>query len=197
MIRRNLVLLALVSVFACSRSEEQRTKEPAPPPGAATSAFTISSPSFSEGGSIPARHTCEGNDTSPALSWTDPPSGTKSFALVVDDPDAPDPKSSNRKTFVHWVMYNVAENTRGLPEGRNRAVEGARDGQNGSGKEGYMGPCPPSGRHRYVFKLYALDAMLPDLGSPQAADVDRAMDGHVIGRAQLIGMYQKGHGPRT
>jgi Raf kinase inhibitor-like YbhB/YbcL family protein len=164
---------------------------------AAAASLTVKSPAFSEGGVIPARFTCEGDDVSPPLAWTDAPAETKSFALVVEDPDAPDPKSPNRKTFTHWIVYDIASGTRGLPEGAKTAPPGARNGENDFGSLGYRGPCPPSGEHRYVFKVYALDTVLPDLNKPHAVDLDRAMNGHVISQGRLVGLYQKGRGPRS
>jgi Raf kinase inhibitor-like YbhB/YbcL family protein len=154
--------------------------------------FTLSSPAFTDGGAIPARFTCEGADVSPPLSWTEPPAGTKSLALVVDDPDAPDPKAP-RMTWVHWVLYNLPPTARGLREGVERAAlpPGTREGKNDWKRTGYGGPCPPVGRHRYFHKLYALDTPLPDLGAATKAELERAMGGHVLGRAELVGTYEK------
>jgi hypothetical protein len=154
-------------------------------------AFVLTSPSFKEGGEIPRRHTCEGEDIPPPLEWVGAPPNTRSFALIVDDPDAPDPKAP-RRTFVHWVVYAIPANASRLPEdtgGEQRA--GARMGLNDWKKAGYGGPCPPIGRHRYFHKLYALDIELPDLGKPTKADLERAMAGHILARAELVGTYQK------
>jgi Raf kinase inhibitor-like YbhB/YbcL family protein len=159
--------------------------------------LTVTSTAFAEGAMVPTRFTCEGEDTSPPLAWSDPPAATRSFAIVVEDPDAPDPKSPNRKTFVHWVAYGLSPNLRGLPEGTKTAPPGARDGENDFGRAGYGGPCPPSGQHRYVFKVYALDTTLSDLNKPRAADLDRAMSGHVLAQGRLVGTYEKGRGRRT
>lgn len=155
--------------------------------------LTLSSTAFSHGGAIPRRYTCEGDDVSPPLSWQGAPEGTQSFALIVDDPDAPDPKAP-RMVWVHWVLYNLPASARGLPEGVTRAAlpKGAKEGINDWKRTGYGGPCPPVGRHRYFFKLYALDTLLPDLKSPAKAALERAMEGHVLARAELIGTYEKG-----
>ncbi len=155
-------------------------------------AFTLTSPAFSAGDEIPVRYTCEGEDVSPPLVWSDPPPGTRSFALVVDDPDAPDPKAP-RLVWVHWVVYDIPAEVRSLPEGASRRAmpEGAKEGLNDWKKPGYGGPCPPIGRHRYVYKLYALDTMLPDLGAVTKDRLLQAMEGHVLARADLVGTYKK------
>lgn len=154
--------------------------------------LTIASPSFGPQGEIPTAFTCEGKDTSPALEWKGAPEGTKSLALVVDDPDAPDPKAP-QVTWVHWVLYNLPGPTTSLPEGVAPAdlPKGTREGLNDWKRAGYGGPCPPIGRHRYFFKLYALDVILPDLGRPTKADLERAMKGHVLAEASLVGTYEK------
>ncbi|HUG22623.1 YbhB/YbcL family Raf kinase inhibitor-like protein [Piscinibacter sp.] len=150
----------------------------------------LTSTAFIHGGDVPQRFTCEGQDTSPPLTWRDVPDGTKSLALIVDDPDAPDPAAPQR-TWVHWVLYDIPPQASGLPEGARPLPEGTRDGMNDWERSGYGGPCPPIGRHRYFFKLYALDTRLSDQHTPKKAALERAMQGHVIGRAELIGTYQK------
>ena len=154
--------------------------------------LTLASPAFAANGEIPARHTCEGEDASPPLAWSGAPQGTQSFALIVDDPDAPDPKAP-RMTWVHWVLYNLPAGARALPEGATRRTlpAGTREGLNDWKQTGYGGPCPPIGRHRYFHKLYALDAVLSDLGTPTKAELERAIKGHVLAHAELIGTYQK------
>jgi len=161
--------------------------------GGASMPLTLTSPVFSDQGEIPKRYTCEGADVSPPLSWSDPPEGTKSLALIVDDPDAPDPKAP-RMTWVHWVLYNLPPTAGGLPEGvaSEDLPPGTREGLNDWRRTGYGGPCPPIGRHRYFHKLYALDVLLPDLGTPAKAELERAMEGHVLARVELVGTYQKG-----
>jgi Raf kinase inhibitor-like YbhB/YbcL family protein len=154
--------------------------------------FALSSPAFTPGGEIPALFTCEGRDLSPALDWTGFPEAARSLVLIVDDPDAPDPKAP-RMTWVHWVLYNMPPSARGLPEGV--AVKdlpaGTKQGTNDWKRTGYGGPCPPIGRHRYFHKLYALDAVLPDLRRPTKAQLEKAMQGHVLEKFELIGTYQK------
>jgi Raf kinase inhibitor-like YbhB/YbcL family protein len=154
--------------------------------------LTIESSAFQPNGNIPRKHTCEGNDVSPPLAWRGEPGNTKSFALIVDDPDAPDPKAP-KMTWVHWVVYNLPASTHALAEGASRKMPaGARDGKNDWKRPGYGGPCPPIGRHRYFHKLYALDVELPDLHEPTKAQLEAAMKGHVIAQAELVGTYQKG-----
>ena len=149
----------------------------------------LSSPDFSPNGKIPTVHTCEGPDRAPALAWTDVPAASKSFVLIVDDPDAPDP-AAPRMTWVHWVAYNLPGAARALAAG-GILPAGALEGLNDWKRTGWRGPCPPIGRHRYFFKLYALDTMLPDLKRPSKAQVEKAMQGHVLAQAELVGTYQK------
>ncbi len=158
--------------------------------GGETMTLTLTSPSFEPDGEIPTKHTCEGADLSPALSWSGVPEGTKSLALIVDDPDAPDPRAP-RMTWVHWVLYNLPPAVGGLAEGAAKLPEGTLEGLNDWKRAGYGGPCPPIGRHRYFHKLYALDLMLPDLGEPTKARLEAAMEGHVLARTELVGTYQK------
>jgi hypothetical protein len=154
--------------------------------------LALTSPAFSHNGQIPKQYTCQGDDVSPALAWDDLPEGTKSLALIVDDPDAPDPAAPQR-TWVHWVLYNIPPGASGLKQ----AIEptalppGTREGKNDWKRTGYGGPCPPIGRHRYFHKLYALDVTLPDLKQPTKAELEKAMKGHVIGKIELMGTYQK------
>jgi Raf kinase inhibitor-like YbhB/YbcL family protein len=139
---------------------------------------------------IPARHTCEGADTSPPLAWSDAPAGTKTFVLIVDDPDAPDPEAP-AMTWVHWLLYNVPASISMLPEGLTSLPTGTLEGVNDWGRTGYGGPCPPIGRHRYFHKLYALDTVLPDLQRPNRARLESAVQGHILAQAELIGTYEK------
>ena len=154
--------------------------------------FAIASPAFAANGPLPAKYTCEGDDLSPPLSWSGAPAGTKCFVLVVDDPDAPDP-AAPRMTWVHWVLYDIPASATGLAEAIDRSAlpAGTREGLNDWGRTGYGGPCPPIGRHRYFHKLYALDALLPDLGRARKAAVEKAMQGHILQEAVLVGTYQK------
>jgi len=151
----------------------------------------ISSSVFSHNGAIPKKYTCDGNDLSPPLSWTGVPANAKTLVLIVDDPDAPDPKAP-KMTWVHWLLYNLPASVAGLPEATKQLAAGTLEGTNDWGRTGYGGPCPPVGRHRYFHKLYALDSALPDLKRPRKADLERAMKGHVLAEAVLIGTYQRG-----
>jgi hypothetical protein len=158
--------------------------------------LSIRSAAFEPNGPIPARFTCEGDDRSPPLEWSGVPEGARSLALIVDDPDAPDPAAPKR-TYVHWVLHDLPPTATGLPEGAGADAlpPGAREGQNDWKRRGYGGPCPPIGRHRYFFKLFALDTVLGALGGPGGAtkhDVEAAMSGHVLEAAELVGTYQKG-----
>lgn len=152
-------------------------------------AFELQSPAFAAGGGIPVKHTCDGPDLSPLLRWSDPPAKTRGFALVVDDPDAPG------GTWVHWVLYGLAAAVRELPEGvpaRDTVPGLGSHGVNDFRKVGYGGPCPPRGpAHRYVFKLYALDTELALPPRKTKDDVLKAIEGHVLGRAELMGRYQR------
>jgi len=152
----------------------------------AAAAFSLSSPAFKEGGSIPSRFTCDGTDRSPALAWSGAPANTKSFALIMHDPDAP-----MAGGFTHWVLFDIPATTKQLPEGFQPGSVGV-SGTSGFRRPGYGGPCPPSGSHHYHFMLSALD--VPALGlqaSATKADVEKAMQGHVVGTAELVGTYQR------
>lgn len=153
--------------------------------------LTVTSPAFKHNGSIPALYTCDGQDISPALNWSGVPANAKSLVLIVDDPDAPDP-AAPKMTWVHWVLYNIPPAATGLAEGIKESAlpAGTLQGLNDWKRTGYGGPCPPIGRHRYFHKLYALDDVLPDLKRPTKTQVEKAMQGHVIGEAVLLGTYQ-------
>jgi hypothetical protein len=153
----------------------------------------LSSSAFAQNADIPSQHTCEGGDQSPPLAWSGVPAGTQSLALIVDDPDAPDP-AAPKMTWVHWVLYNLPPAATGLAAGKSRPAElppGTREGLNDWQRTGYGGPCPPIGRHRYVHKLYALDTVLPVLQRPTKAALERAMQGHILAKAELVGHYTK------
>ena len=153
----------------------------------ATATIALSSTSL-QGGKFPRQHTCDGADSSPQLAWPAPPAGTKSFALIMTDPDAP------VGTFVHWVLYDIPAATRELPVGvpkQDQLSDGSRQGSNDFGRSGYGGPCPPRGTHHYVFSLYALDA---NLGLPTGASrsqVESAMKGHILAKGELIATYSR------
>jgi len=152
--------------------------------------LTIASAAFADQGEIPARYTCQGDDCSPPLSWSGIPGGAKSLALIVDDPDAPDP-AAPRMTWVHWLLYNLPADTTGLAAAVRELPAGTRAGINDFKRTTYGGPCPPIGRHRYFHKLYALDIVLPDLHQPTKAALEKAMAGHILAQAQVMGTYQK------
>ena len=154
--------------------------------------LTIISPSFSNNGIIPLRHTCDGLDISPALKWTGVPEAARSLVLIVEDPDAPDPIAPKTR-WVHWILYNLPVASSGMPEGVSASDISsiARQGLNDWRRLGYSGPCPPIGVHRYFFLLYALDVMLPDLRHPIRAALQSAMQNHVIECADLVGRYQR------
>lgn len=151
--------------------------------------FSLQSPSFSSGGEIPKKFTCEGADVSPALQWGEPPAKTQSLALIADDPDAP------VGTWTHWVAYDLPASVRQLPEGVAKQAAmpgGGAQGVNDFGKTGYGGPCPPPGKpHRYFFKLYALDAKLNLKPGASKQQVERAIEGHTLGKAELMGTYKR------
>ncbi len=160
--------------------------------GGNTMSLKLTSSAFSPKGKIPAKYTCEGTDISPPQAWSGIPPGAKSLALIVDDPDAPDPRAP-KMTWVHWVLYDLPVSAHGLPEAvqKNALPAGTREGLNDWKRTGYGGPCPPIGEHRYFFKLYALDTALPDLGTPTKAQLEKAVQGHVLEQAELLGTYEK------
>jgi len=178
--RRGAVILLPASLAACSKGDHRAPEGPMD--------ISLTSPAFPANGAIPAVHTCDGRDLSPALSWSGVPPSARSLALIVDDPDAP------RGTWVHWVLYNLPPAAGGLPEGAGSGAlpAGTLQGRNDFKRTGYGGPCPPGGRHRYFHKLYALDTVLDDLREPTKADLERAMEGHVIARGELVGTYERG-----
>lgn len=154
--------------------------------------LTLKSRAFENGDEIPSKYTCAGDDVSPALTWAGVPETARSLVLIIDDPDAPDPKAP-KMTWVHWVLYNMPPDVTGLSEGTKPAElpPGTEEGLNDWKRTGYGGPCPPIGRHRYFHKLYALDTVLENLNKPTKAKVEAAMQGHVIAQAELLGTYQK------
>ena len=154
--------------------------------------LTLTSTAFPAHGSIPVDYTCEGRNISPPLAWSGLPAGTRSLALIVDDPDAPDP-AQPRTTWVHWVLCNIPPEMAALAAGASQQLpHGITTGRNDWQRADYGGPCPPIGRHRYFHKLYALDIRLDNLSSPNKAELEQAMQGHILGHAELVGTYQKG-----
>lgn len=157
---------------------------------ASTTTFQISSSAFKHQSDIPSKYTCEGDDVSPPLSWQNVPPETQSLVLISDDPDAPDPKSP-KMTWVHWVLFNLPPSLTKLPENVKKPPEGCQEGLNDWKRTGYGGPCPPIGKHRYFFKLYALDMPLSLKTGVTKPEVEKAMAGHILAKAELIGLYQK------
>lgn len=154
--------------------------------------LTLTSMAFRHNTEIPSRYTCDDEDVSPPLSWSGVPAGAKSLVLIVDDPDAPDPKAP-KMTWVHWVLYNMPPGTTSLAEGvaAKDLPKGTLEGVNDWKRTGYGGPCPPVGRHRYFHKLYALDMVLPDMQRPTKAKVESAMQGHILSQTEIVGTYQR------
>jgi len=159
--------------------------------GGDMSGLKLTSSAFSDHGAIPRKFTCQGGDTSPPLAWSDVPAGAKSLALVVDDPDAPDP-AAPKVVWVHWVLFDLPATATALVEGASpgKLPAGTRVGKNDWSRTDYGGPCPPIGRHRYFHKLYALDTTL-SLSNPTKAELEKAMQNHVLAQAELVGTYQK------
>ena len=151
----------------------------------------LESPDFADKGTLPKACTCDGVNTSPALTWSGVPMGTESLALIVDDPDAPDP-AAPKMTYVHWVLFNIPPNATGLPAGVKQLPEGTREGLNDADHTGFTGACPPIGVHRYFHKLYALDTVLDLPGTPRKPEVEAAMKGHILAQAALMGTYKRG-----
>jgi Raf kinase inhibitor-like YbhB/YbcL family protein len=154
--------------------------------------LSIESKSFKQNEMMPVRFTCDGQDISPSLEWSGTPAETKSLVLIVDDPDAPDP-AAPKMTWVHWVLYNIPPSVQGLEENITSASlpAGTKEGVNDWGRKGYGGPCPPIGKHRYFFKLYALDTILENLEGPSKKKLEFAFKGHILAKAQLVGTYER------
>lgn len=154
--------------------------------------LTLTSPVFQNMGEIPRLYTCDDADTSPALDWSGIPESTQSLALIVDDPDAPDP-AAPKMVWVHWVLYNLPPDSTGLAHAVTPSAlpPGTLEGVNDWKRTGYGGPCPPIGTHRYFFKLYALDTNLPNLNQPTKAELEQAMSGHIVGQTELVGLYAR------
>jgi Raf kinase inhibitor-like YbhB/YbcL family protein len=183
----SFALMIFLLLAGCSRSPVTPSTAGA---GSSAEQITLTSSAFGAGQAIPKVYTCQGEDRSPAVAWSKPPQGTKSLALIVDDPDAPG------KTWVHWVVYDLPANIDGLAEnasvakGAANLPQGAQHGKNSWGREDYGGPCPPSGTHHYRFHVYALDILVSDQGLDQAGLV-KAMDGHILSQGELVGTYAK------
>jgi len=187
-----LIAIILASCTSSAKSTPQSSATSTPtsetaateiPATEATMSLTLTSDAFANGQSIPAKYSCIGKNISPALAWDEPPASTKSFALIVDDPDAP------MGTWVHWVLFNIQSNTGSLRENADSSAMSA--GKNSSGNTRYDGPCPPSGTHRYFFKLYALDSTLSLSPGATKEQVLKAMEGHILAQAELMGTFSK------
>ena len=179
-----LALLALTLIACNSDQEEPAEQTAAQSAAAATTALSLTSPAFTEGSPIPQQYTCDGDNISPALEWQGIPAETASLALIMDDPDAPG------RTWVHWVLYNIPPNTTALPKAVV-AADVATPGQGSNSRTGYAGPCPPSGTHRYFFKLYALDTTLDLAEGSDKEQLLTAMESHILAEAQLMGTYER------
>ena len=182
-----VLLFTWVAARSTHAANPASAESPQQKPAATT--FQLTSTAFDADGAIPPKYTCSGAEISPALAWTEPPAGTQSFALVVDDPDAP------QKAVIHWLIYDLPPTTRALPEGvptKARLPDGSRQGKNDHGKMGYSGPCPPPGAaHHYFFKLYALDYKTGLKPKASEADVERAIKDHVVAKSELIARFQR------
>jgi len=189
LIRRFFWLLILATLLQLPLSADATQY---PKNGGDTMNLLLTSTAFTHNGTIPSVYTCDGKGVSPPLSWTGIPANAKSLVLIVDDPDAPDPKAP-KMTWVHWVLYNIPPDANGLREGvgEKELPTGTLGGTNNWNQTGYGGPCPPVGRHRYFHKLYALDIVLPDLNIPTKAALEKSMEGHILAKAELIGTYQR------
>lgn len=195
----SLMLAALLACGLASGCGSRVAPTPSPAPAVADTAepageegpstpFEVTSTAFDAQASIPATYTCDGEDISPPLSWSDPPQGTQSFALICDDPDAPS------GTWVHWMLFNIPADRRSLPENiraQDELSDGSLHGRNSWGRRDYGGPCPPSGTHRYVFTLYALDTELPLEAGATKGSVLEAIEGHTLAQAELVGTYSR------
>jgi Raf kinase inhibitor-like YbhB/YbcL family protein len=205
MLLRNLPAVILLPLaVACGKSKSATTdtaavitnvgrpKDTSGPANTVPMIFNLASSAFNPNASMPAKYTCEGTNISPPLAWSGAPASAKSYALIVEDPDAPDPAKPTR-VVSHWVAYNIPASATSLSENAsNKGMPaGSAQGSNEGSKPIYMGPCPPIGRHRYFFKLFALDTMLKGLSNPKKADLEKAIQGHVVGNAVLIGTYEK------
>ena len=185
-----IVSVALITA-GCASGASTATTAPAATvtdAGAQTMTLQVISTAFASGKTIPVKYTCDGQKVSVPLTWGEPPANASSFALIVDDPDAPG------RTYVHWVLYNIPSSSRGLPEGVLATAtlpDGSRNGKNSAGQSGYMGPCPPSGTHRYYFKLYALDTMLQLAPGANKEQLLAAMKDHIVAQGELMGTYSR------
>jgi Raf kinase inhibitor-like YbhB/YbcL family protein len=183
-----VLFLPVLMLVSCAPAGTGAAPAVSPVTQEAPMSISLSSTAFTAGAAIPTVYSCKGRSISPPLAWGDPPAGTKTFALIMDDPDAP------VGTFVHWVIYNIPASNRGLPEAvpaNAQLADGTQQGNNGAGRVGYTGPCPPSGTHRYFFKLYALDNVLSLSSGAGKDQLLQAMQGHVLAQGELMGTFSK------
>jgi Raf kinase inhibitor-like YbhB/YbcL family protein len=187
-------LLAVILLSACAAPEQAATGQTIPDPFQQSldeaASIALTSTAFAEGQPIPAQYACQGldKDISPPLAWGEPPAGTQSFALIMDDPDAPG------GTWDHWILFNIPASARSLPESfpaNETNPDGSLSGKNSSGRTGYGGPCPPNGTHRYAFKLFALDEILGIAPGANKGELEKAMLGHILARGELTGTFTK------
>ena len=187
-----VVLVTLIDVQGAAAAVAPRPARAQRLAKEARVSLSLATSSFAPRGEIPRQFTCDGEDFSPALNWSGAPAGTRSFALIVDDPDAPDP-AAPKMTWVHWVLYNIPAGVDTLTEGQiaRTLPPGTVEGRNDWKQTGYRGPCPPVGRHRYSFRLFALDTLLAGLSEPTSIELQSAMKSHVLAHAELVGTYQR------
>jgi Raf kinase inhibitor-like YbhB/YbcL family protein len=186
MLKNGVVLVVILILLSCPCDDSKQAASGAT--GGKKMEIKVTSPAFEEGGMIPSKYTCDGEDISPPLQWEGVPEGTKSIALISDDPDAP------MGTWVHWVLYNLPAETNELEENNppdETLPNGARQGVSDFGRTGYGGPCPPSGTHRYFFKIYALDTELDLAAGASKRQLLKAMEGHILDHGELIGKYKR------
>src|SRR5215471_11472832 len=183
-----IALLATTMVAACVKQQRASSEVAPQQTPSPSNVFTLTSNAFKEGQPIPRQYTCDGVNVSPGLEWTSVPKTAKTIAIIADDPDA------QSGTFTHWVLYNLPSETMGMVENlpaTENLKSGGQQGANDFEKIGYGGPCPPSGRHRYFFKIYAVDDELTLKAGAKRADVEKALEGHIVGQAQLMGTYKR------
>lgn len=187
-LRKSFLLLVIFLALVTSNCRPALSPTTPPETGSQATPFELTSTAFVQGSPIPQQYTCDGEDISPPLEWSDPPAGTHSFALIADDPDAP------VGTWVHWVLYNLPADSHALPEAippDTELPDGSRHGQNSWQRPGYGGPCPPGGTHRYFFKLYALDTALDLAPGASSTQLLQAMEGHILAQTEVMGVYTR------
>jgi Raf kinase inhibitor-like YbhB/YbcL family protein len=188
LMKKKVLFLLLVMLASCRPVNPRSAPTTVPNSQETSMSIPLSSTAFAAGASIPSDYSCKGRSVSPPLAWSNTPAGTKSFALILDDPDAPS------GTFTHWVIYNIPASSLGLSEAiptNGQLSDGTLQGNNGAGRAGYTGPCPPSGTHRYFFTLYALDVLLSLSSGANKDQLLKAMQGHILAQGELMGTFSK------